>query len=139
VAIEIFKLTDIAMNLRDFNEWPEIISQDKIDNLIHELYLSNDSFGKEELFEILVEIGERFSKNFTTLGEPLRFEIMELIKQNTDFLSIDIIKMVIHIMFLFQLNNCFDYLTLEITGRPLNAEIKDEIIDALSEYRSSFL
>jgi hypothetical protein len=127
------------MNLKAFVVLPEITPLKEIEHLVHELYISKDNLGNEDLFAILVQLGERFSKHYTTLDNSLKDEILELIKRHIDFGSIAIIEITINIMFLFELKNCFDYLTVEIKDRPIKVDIKAEIIEGLKEYKSSFL
>jgi len=127
------------MELKDYNTWPETVPQDTVNNLINELYKSDDKFRSTELFEILVELGERFSKNYTTIEISLKEKILALIKKHIDFTSIELVMMGTNIMFLFQLKNCYDYLTLEMNARPLKVDIETEISDALKEYKSTLL
>ncbi|MFN5309678.1 MAG: hypothetical protein ACK5C0_09510 [Candidatus Kapaibacterium sp.] len=124
------------MNLEDYINWNEVISENEFSYYLAELFKNKNIYSSEVLLDIICVLGDKYGKFYGSLklSKEEKENLSRILFDLTNFSNLTLIEVLIGAMFNFNLDDYYFFLKNNINSIKLD-EVKNEVFDSLKEYK----
>ncbi len=123
------------MNLEDYINWNEVISENEFRYYLSELFKNKNKYSSEVLLDIIDILGDKYGKFYGSLklSKEEKENLSRILFDLTNFSNLTLIEDLIGAMFNFNLDDYYFFLKNNINSIELD-EVRNEVFDSLKEY-----